>query len=108
MSTTVADAASERLLAPTEIARQLQVSPSAIHRWLTRGVLLADGSRLKLRSIRLPGSYRVRPEWLDAFLQAVADDRAGTPTDTLETPRTTRSARISAMNRRLVEEGFLS
>ena len=106
MNTSLADTAPERLLAPVDIARSLQVSPSAPLRWLTRGVLLADGSRLKLRSIRLPGSYRVRPEWLDAFLQAVADDRAGAPTDTLETPRTARTARISAMNAKLLEAGF--
>jgi hypothetical protein len=104
--TTVADTASERLLAPTEIARQLQVSPSAILRWLTRGVQMADGSRLRLRSIRLPGSYRVRPEWLDEFLERVGSDRAGKPDDS---PKSTpaRSGRIDEMNRRLTDAGFL-
>ncbi len=106
MITTVAETASERFLAPTEIARSLQLSPSAILRWLTRGVLLADGSRLKLRSVRLPGSYRVRPEWLDEFLRVVADDKVGSAGTAPEAPRPARSARVAEMNRRLHEAGF--
>jgi hypothetical protein len=107
MITTVADTAPERLLAPVAIARILQVSPSAPLRWLTRGVLLSDGSRLKLKSIRLPGSYRVKPEWLDAFLGRLADDRAGKPDDAIEAAEPAHSLHVARTTTELSEAGLL-
>jgi hypothetical protein len=104
MITTVPDTALERLLAPVDIARIVQVSSSAPLRWLTRGVLLSDGSRLKLKSIRLPGSYRVKPVWLDAFLERLAEDRIG---DAAEAAKPASSSSVARMSADLSEAIFL-
>jgi hypothetical protein len=67
----------EVYLAPADIARTLGNHPSASVRWMRRGALLSDGRRLFLRFVRLPGGYRVKPEWLDEFLATLTADRQG-------------------------------
>ncbi len=46
---------------------------------MRRGVLLSDNTRRILQHVCTPGGYRVKPEWLDAFLECIAADRAGKP-----------------------------
>jgi hypothetical protein len=62
-------------LAPADIARELDRHPSAVVRWMRQGAILSDGTRLFLRFVRLPGGYRVRPEWLNEFLSGLTADR---------------------------------
>ncbi len=96
--------ATETFLTPTNIARSLQLDPSAPVRWLRKGVLRPDGSRLRLQHICVPGGYRVKQEWLDAFLQALADDRAGKPT---EAPKRAASVGSSCSHARQFVRGRL-
>jgi hypothetical protein len=63
-------------LTPGDIAHMLQVHSSAPVRWFRRGTLLADGSRLYLKHLRLPGGFRVKQEWLDTFLEALAKGKS--------------------------------
>ncbi len=87
------------------IAQKLQLDPSAPVRWMRRGVLLADGSRLVLQHVCTPGGYRVKPEWLDAFLKRIADDRAGKPD---AAPKTSpNSPRVAAMRAGLEAVGLV-
>jgi hypothetical protein len=66
-------------LAPADIAQTHGIHPSAVVRWMRRGAILSNGSRLYLRFVRLPGGYRIKPEWLDEFLAALTADRQGYP-----------------------------
>ncbi len=68
-------------ISPSDIARVLQVHPSAPVRWMRRGAVLSDGSRVRLQHLRLPGGFRTTQEWLDSFLRAVADGRSSSPED---------------------------
>ena len=95
--------ATEAHLTPVNIAREYQLDPSAPVRWMRKGVLLADGSRLRLQHICVPGGYRIKREWLDAFLQALADDRAGRINPA---PKVARSPRVAAMHSALAAAGF--
>jgi hypothetical protein len=46
-------------------------------RWATEGVRLADGSRLRLKALRLPGRWVTTDEWVDEFTEALTADRIG-------------------------------
>jgi len=94
----------EVFLAPSDVAERLQLDPSAPIRWMRRGVLLADGSRLCLKHVRLPGSFRTTQAWLDAFLQAIADDRAGKVNPAPKT--TVNTARVERMHAGLAAAGY--
>jgi hypothetical protein len=63
------------LLTTVDIARRLQCHPSAPTRWIVKGTVLRDGSRLRLPAVRTPLGWRVDPEDLDVFLKAIAADR---------------------------------
>jgi hypothetical protein len=92
-------------LTPSEIARRLKLDPSAPVRWMRRGVLLTDGSRLRLEHLCVPSGYRVKQECLDAFLQTLSADRAGKVYAAPKGPA--RSARITQMNAALAAAGLL-
>jgi hypothetical protein len=62
---------------PTDVARRLNCHPSGPVRWITKGAMLSDGQRLKLKALRTPGGWRIRRDWLDAFLAALTADRQG-------------------------------
>jgi len=96
--------ASEVLLTPADIARKLQLDPSAPIRWCRKGVSLAGGVRLILQHVCTPGGYRVKPEWLDSFLERIADDRAGRPKVERKAP--IKSARVQKMRSDLAAAGF--
>jgi hypothetical protein len=96
----------EKYISPSDIAHTLQIHPSAPVRWMRRGTVLADGSRVCLKHLRLPGGFRTTQSWLDAFLQAVADDKAGKPVAMPETPKPARSERIDRMHVALAAAGF--
>jgi hypothetical protein len=67
----------QELLSVSKAGRLAGVSPSAATRWITDGVALRDGQRLKLKAIRLPGGYRTTEQWLDEFVAALTRDRTG-------------------------------
>jgi hypothetical protein len=95
----------ETYLTPADIARKLKLDPSAPVRWMRRGVLLADGSRLRLPHLCVPSGYRVKQESLDSFLQALADDRAGRVNAAPKVPA--KSARHARMHAGLAAAGFV-
>jgi hypothetical protein len=41
------------------------------------GAALRDGSRLKLKAIRLPGGFRTTRQWVDEFIETLTRDRTG-------------------------------
>ena len=95
----------ETLLIPSDVANLLGVHPSAIIRWMTRGTLLRNGTRLRLQHIKLPGSYRIKRQWLDEYLEALATDRQGA--DDAPAPKPTRRSQHSALvNAELAAAGF--
>jgi hypothetical protein len=93
----------EKYITAADAAHAYDVAPGAVVRWANKGALRRDGSRIKLRCVRLPGSFRTTKAWLDEFLQAIADDKAGKP-DAAPKPR--QSARVATMRAGLVEAGF--
>src|SRR4051794_19491 len=61
----------------SSIARSMDVSPAAVTRWIINGAKLRDGTRLKLKAIRLPGGFRTTQLWLDEFVEVLTRDRTG-------------------------------
>jgi hypothetical protein len=91
----------------TEVAHELGCHPSALTRWTLKGVLLKDGTRLKLEAIALPGSWRVNQDSLDRFLAALTADRTrNTPAESVPL-RPVRSARSAQVHRELAEAGLI-
>jgi hypothetical protein len=77
-----------------EVARLLPISRrgrpvhvATVTRWIVDGVLLRDGTRLRLRGTRLPGRWVVEPAALQEFLVALTADRSATPTSAQRTPQ---------------------
>jgi hypothetical protein len=97
----------EPFLIPSDVARQLGVHPSAVIRWMNRGTLRPDGSRIRLQHIKLPGSYRIKQRWVDEYLESLASDRQQ-PSDASETPKPARSERVERMHVALAAAGYTS
>src|SRR5262245_330663 len=95
----------EPALTTSRIAHELTCDPSAVVRWIQKGTLLADGTRLKLEAIATPGGWRVSREALDAFLEAVTADRAGKP-QPAPTTKPARGERIQRLDAALQAAGF--
>jgi hypothetical protein len=64
-------------LSVSETARGQGVSPSAVTRWILTGAARRDGTRLKLKAIRLPGGFRTTQQWIDEFIEILTRDRTG-------------------------------
>ncbi|VTT98863.1 unnamed protein product [Gemmataceae bacterium] len=64
------------------------LSPSTLTRWITPGIRLRDGTRLRLQARRVGSKWGVRQSWVDEFLEAQTADRLGgdTSTPALRTP----------------------
>ena len=101
-----AQAEQEKLLTPADAAHVLDCHPSAVVRWMTKGTLLRDGTRLRLQCVRLPGSFRTSKAWLDSFLAAIAHDRTGNAKAAPKGP--TKSSRVGRMRAGLAAAGFKS
>ena len=100
-------AGSQASLTTNEIARQKSVHPSAVVRWMRRGAVLANGTRVFLRYERLPGGYRVKPEWLEEFLEALAANRSGAHRSLIQRGRSTSCVgTIRRAQRGAVQAGF--
>jgi hypothetical protein len=95
------------LLSPVVIARTHDCHPSAVVRWIQKGTPLSTGTRLRLAAVRTPGGWRVRPEDLEDFLEALTADRLR-PGGEETTPKPTpKSERVAAMNARLRANGMI-
>ena len=94
------------LLTPVVIARTHDCHPSAVVRWIQKGTPLSTGSRLRLAAVRTPGGWRVKPEDLEQFLEALTTDRLR-PDAPVESPKSTpKSERVARMNAGLAAAGF--
>jgi hypothetical protein len=69
-------------ISPAQIARRLPpnkgskpVHAATIIRWITHGVRAADGSRIALRAVRLPGGWKSTWEWVEDFIERLTADR---------------------------------
>jgi hypothetical protein len=67
--------AAQELLSVSKAGRLAGVSPSAATRWIVGGAALRNGTRLRLKAIRLPGGFRTTRQWLDEFIEALTRDR---------------------------------
>jgi hypothetical protein len=61
----------------SEAGRRRGASTSAVTRWIVAGTPLRDGTRLKLKAIRLPGGFRTTQAWLDEFIDILTRDWTG-------------------------------
>src|SRR5262245_43532573 len=74
-----------------------RMHPSAILRWVTEGLKMPDGSRLRLRARRVGMKWMTSQEWLDEFLDTYT--RASLPLTAdveIRTPTAARAASIAA------------
>jgi hypothetical protein len=63
---------------------------SAAHRWIITGIRAANGTRVKLRAVRLPGGFMTTAAWMKEFLAALQPRTAAEPQ---VMPRTTARRR---------------
>jgi hypothetical protein len=92
-----------------EVARRYDFNPAIPVRWMKDGYLLVDGSRLYLQHIEIPKGYRTRQDWLDAFFEAVAADKAKRvrPKHLCKGKgRKPKAKRDAAVDRELTKAGF--
>ena len=89
-------------LSSEEACALLRVSAVTLWRYSTQGVLIRDGRRVVLRSLRIGGRRRYSAEWIEAFVAELNEPAAPAP----ETPRqlsarqTKRSAKTDAILRK--------
>lgn len=68
----------ERLLSLTQASRRFPgrgettVTPSTLRRWIARGVVDADGRRVRLRGARLGSKWLTSDRWISEFIEALA------------------------------------
>lgn len=58
------------LLASASDLLPVPVSISTLHRWRTAGVILGDGSRLKLQCLKTGGRWSTSRRWISEFIAA--------------------------------------
>jgi hypothetical protein len=90
------DIRSEQILSLPQAARRFPpfrqgrpVNPSTIWRWISNGVKLPDGRRVKLGAVRLSGRWLTSVEAIERFIAAQTPAPAGDTAPT-PTPRTMR------------------
>jgi hypothetical protein len=99
------DIRTEQLLSLPQAARRFPpyrqdrpVNPSTVWRWISAGVKLPDGRRVKLGAVRLSGRWLTSVEAIERFIAAQTPDLdAGVPAST-PPPRT------SGQRRRVAEK----
>ena len=102
MSAVVADL--EPWLPTAKIARIVGTSPQAVVRWIQKGSLLADDTRLYLEAVATPGGWRVKRSALDAYLARLTADRTAKPG--YKTSPSRQSARLERLDAELADAGF--
>jgi hypothetical protein len=114
MTTTTAELPRHPGRSVSEIARTLpscraagiSTHPATLCRWITHGVRLCDGSRLKLPAVKSPGGWLVTPEDLDTFLDALTKDRLGEPAPTPPSATAARQRELDRVSHELAAAGF--
>jgi hypothetical protein len=94
----------EPLLTTSKVAHILGCSPQAVVRWIQKGSLLADGTRLYLEAVATPGGWRVRRSALDVYLGRLTADRTGKSAP--ESTPARQSAREQRLDDALAAAGF--
>lgn len=99
-------------ITPAQIARRLPpnrgdkpVHVASVIRWITHGARALDGSRVKLRAVRLPGGWRSTWAWVEDFFSALTTAAEGDVPPPPEPPASRRRQHERA-ERELVEAGF--
>lgn len=82
------------------------VHVATITRWITSGVLLSDGSRLKLDAKRLPGRWVVTDDAVTKFIDRLTTDRTGQPTPPPVSTSVARRRASERADRELDKIGF--
>lgn len=90
-----------------QLARELEVHAGTLMRWILRGVLLSDGSRLKLAATRFPGAWKTTDLAVREFLDRLTVDRVGadSASSAIATPAQRRHE-IERAERELQAAGF--
>jgi hypothetical protein len=93
---------------PAQIGRKcpenrpgVSVSPTTVVRWITEGVRLRAGGRLKLPATRYPGGWRIAEEDFAQFIAMLTSDRTGSVT-----PPPGAEVRAEAAMARMAARGF--
>jgi hypothetical protein len=94
----------EPLLTTSQVAHILGCNPSAVVRWIQKGSLLSNETRLFLEALATPGGWRVRRSALDAYLARLTADRTGKPAPASTPARQT--ARTERLDAELAAAGF--
>jgi Helix-turn-helix domain len=94
----------EPMLTTSKVAHILECSPQAVVRWIQKGSLLTEGTRLYLEAIATPGGWRVKRSALDAYLARLTADRTGKSATVPSASR--QSARVERLDAELVGAGF--
>jgi hypothetical protein len=90
-----------RRFPPSRGGRPVHVA--TVTRWIIQGARLRDGTRLRLRAVRLPGRWVVEPEAVDEFLATLTADRSGLPTEPAAAGSSV-SSRTASTRRRVQEQ----
>ncbi len=98
---------------PSQIARRMPpnrgdrpVHIATVIRYVTTGVALSDGSRLKLRAVRFPGGWRSTWPWVQEFIDRLTADRTGGAEPHHRPDKTARSRSVESAERYLAAAGF--
>jgi hypothetical protein len=79
----------------SKAAARVGVSTATLKRWALKGAALSDGSRLKLRAIRLPSGFRFTEAWVEEFVSVLTKDRLGQPAESaVDVERADRADRV--------------
>ena len=78
------------------LARQHGLHPSAISRFVLKGVTLPDGSRLRLEAARIGGRWLVRQSDWEQFVQDQTAARLGDDDRPADTPRSPGKRRAAS------------
>lgn len=66
---------------------------ATISRWRCPGIQARNGSRIRLRCVRVPSGWMTTLRWINEFLDALTTDRDGRGTPTPPAPLVQTSAR---------------
>jgi hypothetical protein len=82
---------------------------ATIGRWREPGVLARDGSRIRLRCVRVPSGWMTTIQWIGEFIEAMTNDRSGqgpTPPASLSQTLARRRRDLEEADRKLAAIGI--
>jgi hypothetical protein len=78
---------------PSVMAKRLNISWNAFYRHIHRGILDAQGVRVKVKAIKIGGVRMTTQEWVDEFLATLNTPEAGPVAPALASGRATTQRR---------------